>query len=103
MVQGYKGNYVFSKEVVQGWNNDEGGVYYCGVVDNTGKSLTPHYIGKAFGGGGIKARLLQHLSENKWRDITHFGYSVCSSENESLAFELQEIKRLNPKYNIHGK
>lgn len=101
MVQEYKGNYTFSKEVVQNWNNDQGGVYYCGVI-NSGGGLTPYYIGKAFGDGGIRGRLLQHLNENKWRDVTHFGYHVCSSENESLNFETQEIKKFNPKYNTQG-
>lgn len=102
MVQEYRGPFSFGKEVVQNWDNTQGGVYYCGVLNGTG-GLGVHYVGKAFGDIGIRGRLLQHLSENKWRDVTHFGYCVCSSENEALAFEAQEIKRLNPKYNTQGK
>jgi excinuclease UvrABC nuclease subunit len=102
MVQGYKGHFVFSREVIQTWNNDQGGVYYCGILNSTGQ-LIPHYVGKAFGEGGIRGRLLQHLNENKWRDITHFGYCVCSSENETFDFETQEIRKHNPKYNTQGR
>lgn len=102
MIYNFQGNYVFSKEVVQNWNNDWGGIYYCGVVNGAGQ-LIPYYIGKAFGYGGIRGRLLQHLNENKWRDITHFGYCVCSDENETLASELQEIRKFSPKYNVQGK
>lgn len=101
MAQEYKGHYTFSKEVVQNWDNNQGGVYYCGVINANG-NLTPYYIGKAFGDGGIRGRLLQHLSENKWRDVTHFGYCVCFSENESLMLEKKEITKFNPKYNTQG-
>ncbi len=102
MVNQYQGPYQFSKDVLQGWNNSQGGVYYCGVLGQN-NTLIVHYVGKAFGDGGIRGRLLQHYSENKWNDITHFGYAVCDSESASLTFEAQEIKRLNPKYNTQGK
>ena len=102
MVQEYKGHFSFDKEVIQNWNNTQGGVYYCGALNNMGV-LIVYYIGKAFGDVGIKGRLLQHLNENKWYDVTHFGYCACSSENESFALEAQEIKRLDPKYNIHHR
>lgn len=99
--QMYKGHYNYDKNVVQNWNNTQGGVYYCGVVASNG-NLTVYYVGKAFSDGGIRGRLLQHLSENKWRDVTHFGYVECASENESFSLEKNEIIRLNPKYNIQG-
>jgi len=98
MVEKFNGPYSFDKSVVQNWNNDQGGVYYCGAKTDT-NSLIVYYIGKAFGNGGIRTRLLQHLSESKWYDVTHFGYCVCSSENEAFNFEASEIKRFNPKYN----
>lgn len=102
MVQDYKGNYPFNKDTIQNWDNNQGGIYYCGVRNSLG-NLTVYYVGKAFGNDGIKGRLLQHLNENKWYDVTHFGYCVCSSENEALIIEQNEIRRLNPKYNIQGK
>lgn len=101
MAQNYQGHYDYRKDVVQNWNNTQGGVYYCGAIASNG-NLTVYYVGKAFGDGGIRGRLLQHLNQNKWRDVTHFGYCVCSSENESLSLESAEIRRLNPKYNVQG-
>lgn len=103
MVEKYKGPHPFDKKVIESWNNNQGGVYYCGVLDNNTDVLLVYYVGKAFGDEGIRGRLIQHLNESKWYDITHFGYRVCSSEDEALAFEDQEIKRLNPKYNKQGK
>ena len=75
----YNGNYSFNIEILKNWNNKQGGVYYCGAL-NINRELIIYYIGKAFGDDGIKGRLLQHLNENKWSDITHFGYNVCSSK-----------------------
>ncbi len=98
MIQDYKGHYDYDKSVIEQWNNSQGGVYYLGTKNAQG-ILVVFYIGKAFGDGGIRQRLLQHLNENKWGDVTHFGYCVCSSEQEALNHEAQEIKLYNPKYN----
>ena len=102
MINQYQGPFKYNKQIIQDWNNTAGGVYYCGVLNQNG-SLGVCYVGKAFGDGGIRSRLLQHINENKWHDVTHFGYAICSNENESIDFESQEIRRLNPKYNTQGK
>lgn len=102
MISQYEGPFSYDKNIVQNWNNTSGGVYYCGALSQNGK-LTVFYVGKAFGDGGIRGRLLQHMNENKWRDVTHFGYAICSTEKEAIDFESQEIRRLNPKYNTQGK
>lgn len=102
MVNQYQGPFEYSKNVIQNWNNTSGGIYYCGAINQNG-GLGVFYVGKAFGDGGIRNRLLQHINENKWYDVTHFGYVICSNENESLNLELQEIRRLNPKYNTQGR
>ena len=60
-------------------------------------------VGRGVGDGGIRGRLLNHLRNDYWPDVTHFGYCVCSTAKEAEDFEASEIKRLQPKYNTQGK
>ncbi len=63
-----------------------------------------YYVGKAArGDSSIKSRLQSHHAENKWRDVTCFGYKTTSSAAEADALEEAEIKKLKPKYNEVGK
>jgi len=102
MVETYKGHYSYSSEVVSNWKSNAIGVYYCGFISSNG-NLTVLYVGKGASDKGIRGRLLQHLDEDKWPDVAHFGYCTCSTPIEAETFEASEIKRLNPKYNILGK
>ena len=102
MIQSYKGHYHYNKKVVSDWNSTAIGVYYCGYPLTNGK-LYVLYVGKATSNEGIRGRLLQHLRENKWSNVSHFGYCVCSTSKESENFEASEIKRLKPKHNKQGK
>jgi len=101
MIQGYKGNYSYNETTVSGWNSAEIGVYYCGYRLQNG-SLFPLYVGKATSNIGIRGRLLQHLSEDKWPDVSRFGYCVCSTSGEAEDLEATELARLKPKYNTLG-
>lgn len=101
MIQSFKGPYSFDKKIITDWNSNIIGVYYCGIKTQDGK-LTIYYIGRAVGDGGIRGRLLQHLSENKWYDVTHFGYEKCSTIKETLDHEASEISSYKPKYNTQG-
>jgi excinuclease UvrABC nuclease subunit len=102
MIQSFSGPYSFDKYTVTNWNSTQIGVYYCGFLTAQG-TLVCHYVGQAVGEGGLRGRLLQHLSENKWPDVSHFGYAVCATAAEAVNLEAQEIIRLKPKYNIQGK
>ncbi|KKP42224.1 MAG: hypothetical protein UR31_C0017G0003 [Parcubacteria group bacterium GW2011_GWA2_33_14] len=101
MRNSYEGHYSYDKDVVGNWNATAMGVYYCGYID--GNNLIVHYVGRATSDEGIRGRLLQHLSEDKWQDVSHFGYSVCTTSREAEDFEASEILRLKPKYNMQGK
>lgn len=102
MITQFEGPHLFDVDIITDWNSSIGGVYYCGVI-TTERKLIVYYVGRAVGDGGIRSRLLQHLSENKWYDVTHFGYKACDSMNETIDHEISEISRLKPKYNIHHK
>lgn len=102
MIQEYKGPYQYSEKIVSDWNSTAIGVYYCGYVSSNGK-LTVLYVGKGVGDSGVRGRLLDHLQEDHWPDVTHFGYCICSTAKEAEDFEVSEIKRLQPKYNTQGK
>jgi excinuclease UvrABC nuclease subunit len=102
MVGLYNGNYQYNGKVIGEWNSTAAGVYYCGYHMDNG-NLYVLYVGKATSNQGIRGRLLQHLNEDKWPDVSHFGYCVCSTSEEAENFEASEIKRLKPKYNIQGK
>ena len=102
MIQLFKGNYGFNNAIVSGWDSTAIGVYYCGALNSNG-NLVVYYIGRAIGDDGIRGRLLQHLSETKWPDVTHFGYHVCDTQQEALSHEALEIGVYKPKYNKIGK
>jgi len=101
MIEQFKGWYHYNYQTISSWNSQEMGVYYCGVQAPDGRFIA-YYIGRAIGEGGIRGRLLQHLAENKWRDVTFFGYCICSSAKEAIDLEKTEIDRCKPKYNKHG-
>jgi len=102
MIQPYKGPYSFDKFTVSNWNSTAIGVYFCGSLTQQGM-LVCHYVGQAVGEGGLRGRLLRHLSENKWPSVTHFGYIACETVWEASTLEAQEIARLQPHYNTQGK
>ena len=101
MIHEYNGHYAYSEPVIKNWNDDSIGVYYCGVVAEN--KLRPFYIGKGAGDGGMRSRLLNHLTEDNWTDVTHFGFQRCDTIRETEAFEAEEIKLYQPKYNTQGK
>ena len=74
------------------------GVYYLGSADYTG-ALHIYYIGRS---NNLEKRLLEHLGESKWKDVTHFGYCACSTEQEAVQLEAKEINHWRPKYNVQG-
>ncbi len=102
MIYRYKGHFLYNQKVISDWNNSQIGVYYCGFIAQDG-TLTPLYIGKAVGKEGIRGRLLQHLIDENWPGVTHFGYCVCDTDQETTDFELAEIAKHKPKYNTQGK
>ena len=102
MIQSFKGLYLFDNNIVNNLNSSVMGVYYCGVKTSEGK-LTVYYVGRAIGDDGVCGRLLQHLSENKWHDVTHFGYEACDTMREAIDHEASEILKYKPKYNTQGK
>lgn len=102
MIQQYKGNYPYNEKTIIAWDSNAIGVYYCGYPRTDGKLLVL-YVGKATSDQGIRGRLLQHLEEDKWPDVSHFGYCVCSTSKEAEDFEASEIERCKPKYNTQGK
>lgn len=101
MIYNYSGNYGYSLPVLTDWNSGAMGVYYCGYISTNG--LIPLYIGKGTGDGGMRTRLLCHVREDYWPDVTHFGFHACSSVPEAESLEVTQIKKFQPKYNIHHK
>jgi hypothetical protein len=74
------------------------GVYYCGALDAMGR-FQPYYIGRAIGEStSSRSRLLDHLREEEWQDVTHFCFQICSTPIGATYLEEAEIKRFNPKY-----
>ncbi len=102
MIYAYQGHFLYSQPVISEWDSDRIGVYYCGYILSNG-NLLPLYIGQAVGQDGIRGRLLQHLNQENWPDVTHFGYCVCDTTKEAADFESAEIARLKPGYNVQGK
>lgn len=102
MIYQFEGPFSFEKGVIERWNSSAIGVYYCGAK-NTKGTLDVYYIGKSTADGGIRGRLLQHISERKWADVTHFGYEQCDKVSETEKHEAAEIAKYKPKYNIQGK
>jgi len=79
------------------------GVYYCGSL-NSQNQLIPAYIGRAKGNGvTINSRLNDHLRDDHWSGVTHFGYILCSTDQETIALEANEIASYKPIYNTIGK
>jgi len=104
MVHPYQGNYSYNKITLLGWNSSSIGVYYCGTISSTNpNTLQVLYIGRAVGKDGIRNRLLQHLDAQDIPNATHFGFSICDTENEAIQFEQSEIQRLRPSLNIQFK
>jgi excinuclease UvrABC nuclease subunit len=101
LIYDYQGHYSFNSNSVSNNAPESWGVYYCGYL-NQDNILITLYVGRAAGEGvNIKSRLLDHLRENKWPDVTHFGYKECTTQQEAINLETNEIKRLNqPKYNM---
>ncbi|TSC76475.1 MAG: hypothetical protein G01um101431_608 [Parcubacteria group bacterium Gr01-1014_31] len=102
MVHKYQGPFLYNDEVISSWNSNAIGVYYCGYL-NSREVLITLYVGKGAGEGGIRNRLLEHLRNEYWPDVTHFGYCVCDTKEDANNFEAVEIARLKPKYNVQGK
>lgn len=98
MAQPYNGQHSYDKAVVTGWNSTAIGIYYCGYLNQTGQ-LVPCYIGKGTGQDGIRGRLLDHLNQDHWPDVTHFGFILCNNAQEAEGLERTEIGRHRPKYN----
>jgi len=103
MIYPYSGNHIYSRlSVSQNSPSDNIGVYYCGYTDKN--ILHVFYIGRAMGDSvSIQSRLLDHLRDDNWPDVTHFGYRTCTRKRETEEIEAAEIKRLQPKYNTVGK
>jgi len=99
----FKGPYTYSKKIVEEWDSSSIGVYYIGTKTPENQ-LRIFYIGKAVSEGGVRKRLLEHLSENKWNDATHFGYHFFEANDikEIEEFEKTEITKYKPKYNTVG-
>ena len=97
----YYGQYQYTDAVVRGWNSDAIGIYYCGQLDPQNPNLLiPHYIGRAVGAGGIRGRLLEHMRDDYWPGVTHFGYQLCASVRDAELIEEAEIKRCQPRHNV---
>lgn len=99
MAEDFKGAFPYNKSSVRASGPERIGVYYIGHY-SAKREFVADYVGSS---GDIRTRLLQHLNQDDWRDVTHFGYRLCRSEQEALALEAAEIKRLKPKYNKLGK
>lgn len=103
MICSYRGHYGYNKVSILADAPDSIGIYYCGNIDLNG-DLLPLYIGRAKGDGvSIRSRLLDHIQNDYWPDVTHYGYRVCSTKFEVESLEPQEIKKYNPKYNTQLK
>ena len=95
----YNGHFSYNGQSVRLNAPDKIGVYYCGYL-NYSNQLIPLYIGRAIGiGVTLKSRLLDHLREDRWPDVTHFGYNVCLTKQEAESLERSEINEHKPKYN----
>ena len=102
-MQPFKGPYLYSEKIIKEWESTSIGVYYIGIKTSENQ-LKIFYIGKATGDGGVRERLLEHLSETKWSDATHFGFHFFTgTDTEKIEeFEKKEITKYKPKYNTMG-
>lgn len=102
MIYDYSGHHGYDKWSVTSKAPDNIGVYYCGVLNF--KGLIPLYIGRAIGENvTIKSRLLDHVRDDNWPEVTHFGYQICTTVKEAEDLEASEIASWKPKYNKQGK
>ncbi len=100
----YTGHYAYSKASILQNAPDSIGVYYCGYIGPDGRLLYPAYIGRAKGEGvSVRSRLLDHIRDDYWPSVTHFGYRLCATKWEAERLEAQEIAKFNPKYNTQLK
>lgn len=102
MIGPFKFPYQYTADALEGWASVAIGVYYCGFL-NTDGNLVPLYIGKDTGENGVRGRLLDHLREDYWPDVTHFGFHLCDYIHEADNHEDSEIFTYKPKYNKIGK
>lgn len=99
----YNGHYSYDHKTVSEWQSSAIGVYYCGHPDPASpNTLLTFYVGKGTGEGGIRARLLDHINNERWLEVTHFGYALFNTAREAELFEAAEIKRMQPPYNKQG-
>jgi excinuclease UvrABC nuclease subunit len=98
MVHPYRGSYYFTEQSINTNAPSSIGVYYCGYILQRG-GLKPLYIGRS---NNIEERLLNHLANQGWQDVTHFGYHECDTEQDAMDFEASEITKYKPKYNDQG-
>ena len=103
MIYDLQGPFPYSEKHIATWDPNLIGVYFCGFVHRGDGMLCSHYIGVATGEGGLRERLLCHLREDYWPDVTSVMVKVCSSATEACNLEAIEIARLKPKYNKLGK
>lgn len=101
MIGLYQGSYLYNQLFIQLSAPVKTGVYYCGYLSNN--VLQPLYIGMSSDSGGVRGRLLDHFNNDKWGDITHFGYKLCDTDLEARNLEKSEIEIYKPKYNIQNK
>jgi excinuclease UvrABC nuclease subunit len=102
MIYSYDGHYTYGDQHVRTHAPTGIGVYYCGRVLANG-NLQVLYVGKATSEYGIRGRLLDHIREDYWPLVTHFGYCLCSFSHEVEQHEANEIKLHQPHYNTIGK
>lgn len=102
MISPFKSHYSYAADTIEGWDSTAIGVYYCGFINASGQ-LVPLYIGKGTGEGGMRSRLLDHLRDHYWPEVTHFGFHFCDYAHEADVHEANEILRYKPRYNKIGK
>jgi excinuclease UvrABC nuclease subunit len=102
MISVFKGNYKYNEKDVKLYAPDRQGVYYIGGWAADGFILI-EYIGKAIGEGvSIKTKLLDHLSNNELKKLSHFAFRIITTEKEIEECEKSEIKVYSPRYNTHN-
>lgn len=103
-MQKYNGHYPYNKLSIISNAPDEIGVYFCGYISQANGSLATLYVGRAKGENvTIKSRLLNHLNDDNWPGVNHFGFIICQTPKEAENLETLEIQRLKPNYNTQGK
>lgn len=102
MIYKYQGPYNYTSAIVTAWESSSIGVYLCGYK-TANNGLKVLYIGKGTGEDGMRGRLLDHLREDHWPDVTHFGIQLCDSAAEAEELEGKLIEYHKPKYNTLGK